>query len=173
MTLDPAYALTAFVLALIGGAWYAIYRFMGPQHYFTVWLPGGGEKRFKMKTLGEKFTWTDPTDAKPVIFPLDPTFARATKKGMRYYGDAATGLLVRWDHHEPGWLELDGKLVAVKLKDGREQNLAAATNAGKYDAFLPYIPMILGGILVALIVIGYFMYQVYHGQHPATAVAAR
>jgi len=148
-------------------AWAANFLF-GPRHFFTAWMPGGGQARYRVKRWGDTFTWQNPADKEhKVVFPLDRRFARATKRGLDYVGDTATGLLLAWDHHKPGWLETDGRIIAAKLGDGREKNLASATNQSKLGWLEPYILPALLLACLALCVIGFVLYKMYATHKPA------
>lgn len=163
LNLVVALAVIALFAAL---AWAANFLF-GPRHFFTAWMPGGGQARYRVKRWGDTFTWTNPADKHhQVVFPLDRTFARATKRGLDYIGDVATGLLLAWDHHKPGWLETDGRIVAAKLGDGREKNLASATNQSALGWLEPYVMPLLVAALAAICVIAFAMWKIYKGQQP-------
>lgn len=153
------------MLVAFGGMVWCAGFFFGPRHFFTAWLPGGGEARYRVRRWGDTFTWVNPADkTHKVVFPLDQQFARAAKRGLNYTGDVATGLLLKWDHHKAGWLETDGRLVATKLGDGRELNLANATKQAAYGWLEPYILPLAAGALVALIVVGIVVWKVWRGQ---------
>lgn len=154
------YTLLAMVLSGVGASVWMLSELLLPRHYFTLWTVAGGEIRLRIKNLAGLFHTKDPGDGKGITFVMDPAFGRAGKRGMRYTGDAATGLLLRWDHTTRSWQEQDPKYVFAALEDGREGKLVTSTDPGlsKYAGLF----VILGGMaLVALAIIGYFVYKVY------------
>lgn len=150
---------TAFVVLVLGGAFHVAALIMSkPKNFFTVWTAGGGEVRVKMKRVGQFFDWKDPSDDRPIRWVLDQSFARPGKRGLRFVGDAATGLLVKWNHQTREWMEQDPKYLFAALADGREENLANANKPG-LERFIPLILGLAGLTLVAVLVVGYFMYK--------------
>ncbi len=137
------------------------------KHWAFIAWPGGGEVPIRLKNAARVVYYKDPTDGKPCMAPLDRAFARTTPKGsMRYKVDGPSGLLYDWVHHPAGFLEMDAKAIGAIAKDNREQKLAHATSAGKWDKLfenMGIIAVVLGVAVVAIVVmLGIVLSKVSH-----------
>ena len=163
----------AMIVLILGAGFHVSALYMSrAKNFFTVWTVGGGEKRLKMKKVGAYFDWKDPADDRPIRWTLDPTFSRPVKRGVSYVGDAATGLLLKWDHVSRAWMEQDPKYLFAALADGREENLVNANKPGLER----FIPLILGLAVITVLGVGvllYFMYKTQVGGAAPSAVVGQ
>jgi len=163
------YAIAAVLMgcgALVG---FLIHNSLKPKHYFRVWTPGGGEVAKKLKRLGGTFTWVDPDDGRRIQFPLLSEYARRTKNGgLRFTGDAKTGLLMRYNTDTGAFEHLDPKYLMASFDSGREQKLAQSLGNGQ-PWYAQYV--LIGAILFGVIACAtlYFVYQLWkHQSHGGT-----
>lgn len=163
--MNPLLLIVVISLGLVAGTTWLLLRLMKPFDRFTVWTKAGGEYVYKIKRQMDAFLWSFPDDKeRKVLFPIVPTFGRSGRKGTCYTGDADTGLLLKWDHHKKGWIEVDGEVVAAKLCDGREKKIARGSGDDKYAWAQQYVLPVLIVVLIVVLVIAYMVYQ-YSKKH--------